>query len=210
LPIKIFGAIAKLAGLSLRKIKHLLSLLGIEASHEAIRKWVKKLYSVLDGLDYERDVHREIAIDETKLKINGKHVFIWSAVDPRTKENLGIAVTKTRNAEDAYNFLRKVLKSCINMPTILVDHAPWYLPALNYLDLKYKQITFGSRNSIERFFRTMKETTKAFYNNFPYRNISVGIKEVEKFLELFVFWYNCIREHMSLNKTPMEARKVLS
>ena len=56
-----------------------------------------------------------------------------------------------------------VLKACENRPLIVAD--TWYPWALRRLGLEYIHETFGNRDSIERWFRELKERTKRFYNN---------------------------------------------
>ncbi|MFQ6134858.1 MAG: integrase core domain-containing protein [Nitrososphaerales archaeon] len=73
---------------------------------------------------------------------------------------------------------------------------------MDRLGLKWEHVTFGRRNPIERFFRTLKERTKVFYNNIPARVHK--LVNVRLFLELFMLWYNHLRRHESLGRTPME------
>ena len=64
-------------------------------------------------------------------------------------------------------------------------------------------MTFGVRNYIERWYRTFKERTKRFYNNFGIRDDSNAIKRVERFVHLFSYWYNHMRPHETLGgETP--------
>ena len=62
-------------------------------------------------------------------------------------------------------FLRIVLDRCLNKPLIIVDRGPWYRWALERLGLKYRYQRFGLRNTVERFFRYIKQRTRRFYNN---------------------------------------------
>jgi transposase-like protein len=61
-------------------------------------------------------------------------------------------------------------------------------------------LTFGYRNAIERFFRTLKERTRRFYNNLP----SDSLANLESFLNLFMVWYDHIRRHQGLGRIPVE------
>jgi putative transposase len=49
-----------------------------------------------------------------------------------------------------------VLATCTNKPVDLVDEGPWYPWALERYGLRLLHITFGKRNSIERFYSTFK------------------------------------------------------
>jgi len=56
-------------------------------------------------------------------------------------------------------------KICIDKPIVIVDKSPWYRWALDRLGLKYQYQRFSLRNTVERFFRYLKERTRRFYNN---------------------------------------------
>jgi transposase-like protein len=55
------------------------------------------------------------------------------------------------------------------------------------------------RNRIERWFRTLKERTKLFYNNV---NSKRGMYRLSPFLNLFMLWYNYLRWHQGIRATP--------
>ena len=73
---------------------------------------------------------------------------------------------------------------------------PWYPWALNRLEV---DVTFGMRNRIERWFRTLKRRTKVFCNNINQRR--GGLKDITTFLELYAMWYR-LRYHQSLGRCP--------
>jgi transposase-like protein len=208
LRIKVTSSLIYTAISSYRTTAYLAEFLeGVGVSHEAVRLWVLKLKHILSRIvTYEKKKRGVIAVDETKLKMHGRHIYIYAAIDVKTKEILGISACVGRTYLDTLTFMKKVLKTCENKPLVLVDHAPWYPWALQRLGLKYEQITFSERNKIERWFRTLKQRTRRFYNNFSTKNIM----EIERFLELYAFWYNCLRYHMTLKKSPMEVSHVLT
>ena len=112
---------------------------------------------------------------------------MWAAVDVKTKEALACRVSWTRSSMQAEAFLRKVLETCTNKPLILVDKGPWYPEALRSLGLKWKHMTFGMRNRIERWFGILKARTKRFSNNFSNNST---LKSAKAFLEAFITLYN--------------------
>ncbi len=120
-------------------------------SHEAVRLWYRKIGEDLPHPDsIER---RIIAVDETKLKLAGKQVFVWSAIDVERYEVIALKASVTRGELDAILFLKEILQYCAGeRPIILVDHGPWYPPAMEHLGLRYKQVTFQNRNSVESWF----------------------------------------------------------
>ena len=105
--LKILAALLYFFGLSLRKTSLFLSLFE-EISHESVRIYYHKLKAVLKP---EKKKRRLVAIDETKLKLENKQIFVWTAVDVDTKECLAIWASEGRGSFEAYVFLREVLKT---------------------------------------------------------------------------------------------------
>ena len=88
-------------------------------------------------------------------------------------------------------------------PTFIVDHAVWYRDAFEWLDLEWVTLTNSVRNYIERWYRTFKDRTKRFYNNFGIRDGRRAIKRIERFTHMFAYWYNHVRPHETLKRaTP--------
>ncbi len=187
-----------MAGLSFRGMTERTGL--IPASHVAVYYWVKRLRGLIHPC--RPKVRGEIAVDETKLKVNGQYLFIWAAIDVDSREVLAVDASWQRSIMNAEHILKKALRSCHNKPLILIDKGPWYLDALQSLGLKWKHITHGMRNRIERWFRTLKERTRGFYNNFPSRKR--GIRCVKLFLETYTYYYNNLRTHQTLKRPPSQ------
>jgi len=173
-------------GLSLRQCKTIVS--GFEnVSHEAIRKWYHKTDTIFSvGKTYRKT----IAVDETKVKINGKLYILWAAIDVQTWEILGVWVTKGRASIEAHSFLKHILKRCENKPKILVDGGPWYKPALQRLGIEWEHVTFGLRNPVEQWFGIFKHRIKRFYRNWPY---NATVDSTQQWIDCFVSMYHFTR-----------------
>jgi putative transposase len=143
------------------------------------------------SLHPDRIERHVIAVDETKLKIAGNQVFVWSAIDVERYEVLGLKASATRGELDAILFLKDILQYCDGgeRPIILVDHGPWYPPALEHLGLRYKQVTFQNRNVIESWFHILKQKTKRFYNDFPFHST---MQSVASYLSSFMRMQNIL------------------
>ena len=63
---------------------------------------------------------RLIAIDETKLKLEKKLIFVWTAIDIDNGECLQWA-SEGRSSFHAYVFLKEALKYCENGRKLLFD-----------------------------------------------------------------------------------------
>jgi transposase-like protein len=110
-----------------------------------------------------------------------------------SKELLTLEASYGGSSPNALSFLRKALRMCINKPLVLVDRGPWYRWALERLGLEYRYERFGMRNSIERFFRYLKERTIVFHHKLSARNHVQGIMNLKLFLNLFTIYYQATR-----------------
>ena len=196
---KVVASLLYLSGLSYRGMTYQARL--IDASHVSVYNWVHALRGVLSLVP--RRERKIVAIDETKLKIRGRQVYVWAAIDADTKELLAVYASYYRSNINTLVFLRKVLQTCRGRkPVVLVDGGPWYPWPLNRMGFRWLHITFGYRNVIERFFRTLKERTRRFYNNLP----STRLDNLQSFMDVFMLWYNRLRRHQGLGRAPLEAR----
>jgi len=121
--------------------------------------------------------------------LSGEHLYVWVAVDVKTREVLACRVSWARNMMVAEALLRKVLEACENKPLILVDKGSWCPETLISLGPKWRHVNFGMRNRIERWFGILKARTKRFYNTFPNNST---IQSTKTFMETFIAWYNAL------------------
>lgn len=170
----------------------------VRASHASVHRWVRALKGVLSNVPAKE--RRVVAMDETKLKIRGRQVFVWAAIDVDTRELLAVYASYYRSHVNTIVFLRRVLGTCANRPVVLVDGGPWYPWPLDRMGIPWLHVTFGYRNAIERFFRTLKERTRRFYNNLT----SDRLDNLQSFADVFMLWYNRLRRHQRLGRPPLE------
>ena len=55
----------------------------------------------------------EFIIDETMIKIGSNYMWIWVAIEPESKEILGISVSKERNMLIAEHFISSLTKGYV-------------------------------------------------------------------------------------------------
>jgi transposase-like protein len=174
-------------GMSCRKTAEVLSFFD-EASYEAARQWYHRAKDLLSA---PQKRHRPtIAIDETKVKVKGTWYFLWAAVDTERRELLGLELTPTRDGRDASRFIGRVLKTCTNTPTVLVDGGPWYPRVLDGLGVPWERVTFGKRNAVEQWFSVFKQRVKRFYRRWPH---NAQVKTTASWCETFMALYNLRR-----------------
>ena len=176
-------------GLSCRQVAEFLRFSDIDkASHEAVRQWYHRAKALF--CDPSKRHRPTIAIDETKIKVEGTWYYLWAAVDTENRELLGVALTPTRDGRDASRFIRCVLKTCTNTPTVLVDGGPWYPKALHRLGVPWERMTFGKRNTVEQWFSIFKQRLKRFYRRWPH---NARVETAVSWCEAFVALYNLER-----------------
>jgi len=156
---RVLGAFLYHAGLSYRKIEPF-----VGCCYEAIRGWFHRCKHLFEPDCRDR---QEVAVDETKLEIDGDEHYVWAAVDCDTLEVLHVDVSPGRSSLDALLFLKEVLKRCRGRPLVRADRGPWYDWPLERLDCDGERETWGNRSLIEAWFGLFKYRTQRFWHRFP-------------------------------------------
>jgi putative transposase len=118
LETKVLACLLYMTGLSYRSMTLQTGI--IPACYRSVHYWVQQQLRNVTSRG-PRKVRRSVAIDETKQKVNGRQLFVWSAIDVDTKELLATYASYQRSSIAALIFVRRVLDTCVNKPVILVD-----------------------------------------------------------------------------------------
>jgi putative transposase len=107
--------------LSFRDVEDLLADRGITVSYETVRRWVNHFGPVIaaDLRKRRSKPHTIWHLDEVYLKIDGRTVYLWRAVDAEG-EVLDVLVQSKRNKRAALKLMRKLLKKYGFVPDKLV------------------------------------------------------------------------------------------
>ncbi|MEO6380648.1 MAG: IS6 family transposase [Nitrobacter sp.] len=107
--------------LSLRDVEDLLAERGIMASYETVRRWVRYFGpTIAANLRRRRPKpHSTWHLDEVFIRIDGRLVYLWHAVDAEG-EVLDVLVQSKRDKRAALKLLRKLLKKMTFVPDKLV------------------------------------------------------------------------------------------
>jgi putative transposase len=193
---------------SFRKIALMLHLLhNIKVSHTTISNWCKNFaplfqniaLELIPSLDFNSD---EWHADETVIKINGVKHYIWFIVDSETRFVLGFHLSPRRNSPQAFSLLNSV-KPFGEPQSIVSDrYSAYSQPVKSLFDVNHIRVeSFKddiSNNLIESFNKQFKAwyKTKQGFNSFESAN---------NLIAMFVFFYNFVRPHSSLNNlTPAQ------
>jgi transposase-like protein len=107
--------------LSLRDVEDLLAERGISVSYETIRRWVNQ-FGPMIAADLRKRRPKPDTIwhlDEVYLKIDGRLVYLWRAVDAEG-EVLDVLVQSKRNSHAALKLMRKLLKKYCFLPDRMI------------------------------------------------------------------------------------------
>jgi transposase-like protein len=124
--------------LSYRDVEELLAERGLEVSYETVRRWVLTFGPVIARRLRARrsKPHSRWHLDEMFVRIGGKQMYLWRAVDAEG-EVLEVLVQAKRNKRAALRLIRKLLKKHGTAATEWVtDKCPAYGAALRDLNLK--------------------------------------------------------------------------
>jgi transposase-like protein len=107
--------------LSFRDVEDLLAERGITVSYETVRRWVNH-FGPMIATDLRKRRPKPYAIwhlDEVYLKISGRMVYLWRAVDAEG-EVLDLLVQSKRNKHAALKLMRRLLKKYGFVPDQLI------------------------------------------------------------------------------------------
>lgn len=135
--------------LSLRDVEELMAQRGVEVSCETIRCWTLKF-----GRQFAHNLRRTRSkptarwhLDEMVVKIGGKRMFLWRAVDDEG-EVLDMLVQQRRNKGAALKLLRKLLKNQgVRPEAIVTDKLASYRAAARDLGLTARHRPGGMREN---------------------------------------------------------------
>ena len=198
-------------GLSLRQIsQHLKSVYGVTVAHSTIHSWIRSYVELIDKYlsKVKLQTSERWCCDDTVVKVGGRHLILWSILDSETKLLIAQHLSVKRDSENAQILLEKALQKSIEKPLeIVTDGLESYDKAIKEVFSKEKTPIIhiqGSinepitNNTMERFYRTLKQRFKSIYhlNNQG---------SAETFIKGFSIYYNLIKPHQTLqNKTPAE------
>jgi transposase-like protein len=144
--------------------------------------------------------------DETVLKVNGRHLLLWSLLDSETRFLIATYISQKRGEEEASALLKKALKTSEEQPLeVVTDGLESYSNAIKkelganpekpVIHLQ-GSLTKALNNKMERMNETIKSRTKTM----------AGLYDEEstiRFADGFAIYYNFIKPHMALdNMTP--------
>ena len=135
--------------LSFRDVEDLLAERGIAVSYESVRRWVNH-FGPLVAANLRRrrpKPHTTWHLDEVYLKIDGRMVYLWRAVDAEG-EVLDVLVQSKRNKYAALKLMRKLMKKyCFVPDRMITDDLRSYGAAARDLGIEKRHERGGWKNN---------------------------------------------------------------
>jgi putative transposase len=135
--------------LSFRDVEDLLAERGITVSYETVRRWVKHFGSMI-AADLRRrrpTPHSTWHLDEVFIKIDGRLVYLWRAVDAEG-EVLDVLVQSKRDKRAALKLMRKLLRKIGFVPDkVVTDDLRSYGAAARDLGISHRHERGRWRNN---------------------------------------------------------------
>jgi transposase-like protein len=122
-------------GLSHRDVEKLLAERGIAVDHMTVHRWVRRFGPLLaDAARFARHrVGDRWHVDETYVKVAGRWVYLYRAVD-QFGQVIDVYASTRRNAEAARRFFRRAKDTTGVTPSeVITDRAPTYVRVLDEL-----------------------------------------------------------------------------
>jgi putative transposase len=135
--------------LSFRDVEDLLAERGISVSYETVRRWVNRLGPVI-AADLRKRRPKPSTVwhlDEAYLRIDGRMVYLWRAVDSEG-EVLDVLVQSKRDKRAALKLMRKLLKKYGFAPDrMITDDLRSYVAAARDLGIERRHERGRWRNN---------------------------------------------------------------
>ena len=159
----------------------------VQRSHTAIRDWIQKYQP--ERLFFRKTKVSKFIIDETQIKVGSEYIWLWVAIESKTRNILAMRISKERNMFVAERFLSNLIKDYGKHP-LSTDGGTWYPQACKFLKLEHHIHSTYEKSIIERTMQYIKDRTECFDDYFPCRKKNCKLNHVQQWLNLFANYYN--------------------
>ena len=175
--------------LSYRELEEMMQIRGACVDHSTLQRWVERFVSLIDKRvrQRKRPLKGSWRMDETYIKLNGKWVYLYRAVD-KAGDTVDFLLRAKRDAFAAKAFFRKAFRENGRPEKVTIDKSgsnKAALEAFNKDAPKEKQIEIRQikylNNIAEQDHRFIKKRTKptlGFKNFFSAKATLSGIENI--------------------------------
>jgi len=187
----------------------------VRPHYATVLRWIHKYVELINA--YVEDLRPELSemwhVDEMMIKTGGKWSWLWNVMDRDTRLLLASLISKNREVQDARRVFCKAREVARGKPSVVVsDGLPAYVRAFKkeFFTLRnprtkhIRNVGFRDKtnnNFVERLHGTLRERDKVM------RGMK-GEESAQTLIDGLRNYYNFLRPHMSLSKTPAEASEI--
>ena len=175
--------------LSYRDLEEMMDMRGASIDHSTLARWVNRFSSLIEKTVRRRKkaVNGSWRMDETYIKLNGKWVYLYRAVD-KYGDTIDFLLRAKRDGVAAKAFFKKAIKNNERPEKVTVDKSGSNKCALDFLNkdvevedkIEIRQIKYLN-NIIEQDHRFIKKRVRpmlGFKNFFSAKRTIAGIESV--------------------------------
>ncbi|WP_341794245.1 IS6 family transposase [Rickettsia endosymbiont of Rhinocyllus conicus] len=173
--------------LSYRELEEMASIRGAKIDHATLQRWLIKFAPLIDREVRKRKkpIGNSWRMDETYIKLNGKWVYLYRAIDS-CGDTIEFLLRKRRDAAAAKAFFKKAFKSNDIPKKVVIDKSGSNTSALtdfNKNSPKEQKIKILQNkylnNLIEQDHRFVKKRTKPMLGFKSFRSAKITIAGIE-------------------------------
>lgn len=198
-------------GLSLRETsEHLATYWNCRVAHTTILRWIGKYVRIIS-----ESLSDKVALqgdrwdaDETKVRLNRRHILFWSLLDDKHRFLIALRVSERQTSRDAILLFAEGLAKTGYPTEIITDGARVYSTAISetmtenpgMIHVGGPGLTSGlTNNRVERLHKSIKGRLRqmgSFHSKRSAENFATG----------YALYHNYIKEHKALGgRTPAQA-----
>jgi transposase-like protein len=175
--------------LSYRDLEEMMMIRGAKIDHATLQRWVKRFVFLIDKRVRQRKkpVNGSWRMDETYIKLNGKWVYLYRAVD-KEGNTIDFLLRAKRDAVAAKAFFRKAFKENSRPDKVTIDKSGSNKAALDSFnkdvakeeEIEIRQIKYLN-NIVEQDHRFIKKRTRptlGFKNFYSAKETISGIENI--------------------------------
>ncbi|HZX13943.1 MAG TPA: IS6 family transposase [Thermodesulfobacteriota bacterium] len=173
--------------LSYRDLEEMMMIRGADVDHSTLQRWVKRFVSLIDKRVRQRKkpVNGSWRMDETYIKLNGKWVYLYRAVD-KHGHTVDFFLRAKRDAVAAKAFFRKAFKENGRPEKVTVDKSGSNKAALDSFNkdvlekdqIEIRQIKYLN-NIVEQDHRFIKKRTRPLLGFKNFQSAKATISGIE-------------------------------
>ena len=173
--------------LSYRDLEEMMSMRGASIDHSTVQRWILKFAPLIERevRKRKRPAGKSWRMDETYVKIKGKWVYLYRAVDSEGN-TIDFLLRERRDTEAALSFFRKAMENNGRPKKVNIDKSGSNnaaLEACNKGVKKKRKITIRQikylNNIIEQDHRFIKKRTKPMLGFKSFRSAKITLAGIE-------------------------------